>query len=87
MAVSAIVCGPDGVSGVTYAQVNGQEVSCGTDSTGATLYLQVSTLSSDQPVSGGEVAGLQIGGAVLGVLAAAWCVRAIRDFLNSTGEL
>jgi hypothetical protein len=87
MAVTAIVCGPDGASGVTYAEVNGQEVSCGTDSSGATLYLQVSTLSSDQPVSGGEVAGLQVGGAVLGVLAAAWCVRAIRDFLNSTGEL
>lgn len=87
MAVSSIVCGPDGVSGVTYAHVNGQEVSCGTDSSGATLYLQVSTLSSDQPVQGGEVAGLQIGGAVLGVLAIAWCVRAIREFLNSTGEV
>ncbi|MBW9108113.1 major capsid protein [Paraburkholderia phenoliruptrix] len=74
------------MSGVTYAQVNGHEVSCGTDSSGATLYLQVSTLSSDQPVQGGEVAGLQIGGAVLGVLAIAWCVRAIREFLNSTGE-
>lgn len=87
MAVSAIVCGPAGVSGVTYAQMNGQEVSCGTDSTGATLYLQVSTLSNDQPVQGGEVAGLQIGGAVLGVLAVAWCVRVLRDFLNTTGEV
>ncbi|MEX3954721.1 hypothetical protein [Trinickia sp. EG282A] len=87
MAVTAIVCGPDGVSGVTYAQVNGQQVSCGTDSSGATLYLQVSTLSGDQPVQGGDVAGLQIGGAVLGVLAIAWCVRALRDFLNTTGEV
>ncbi|MFM0380472.1 hypothetical protein [Paraburkholderia strydomiana] len=87
MAVSAIVCGPDGVDGVTYAQVNGQEVSCGTDSSGNALYLQVSTLSGDQPMQGGEVVGLQIGGAVLGVLAIAWCVRALRDFVNSTGEI
>jgi hypothetical protein len=87
MAVSAIVCGPGGVDGVTYAQVGGQQVGCGTDSSGNALYLQVSTLSSDQPVSGGEVAGLQIGGAVLGVLAIAWCVRALRDFMNSTGEV
>lgn len=87
MAVSAIVCGSGGTSGVTYALVNGQQVSCGTDTTGATLYLQVSTLSNDQPVQGGEVAGLQIGGAVLGVLAIAWCVRALRDFLNATGEV
>lgn len=87
MALSAIVCGPDGVSGVTYAQVNGQQVSCGRDSNGNALILQVSTLTDDQPVSGGEVVGLQLGGAVLGVLAIAWCVRAIRDFLNATGEL
>ncbi|KVF68934.1 hypothetical protein WJ17_13520 [Burkholderia vietnamiensis] len=86
MAVSAIVCGPGDVSGVTYAQVNGQQVSCGTDSGGHALYLQVSALNDDQPVMGGEIAGLQIGGAVLGVLAVAWCARAIRDFLNSTGE-
>lgn len=86
MAVTAIVCGPGGVSGVTYVEAGGRQVSCGTDSSGATLYLQVSTLSGDAPVSGGEVVGLQIGGAVLGVLAIAWCMRAISDFLNSAGE-
>ncbi|PRG06840.1 hypothetical protein C6Q17_24060 [Burkholderia contaminans] len=87
MAVTAIVCGPGGVSGVTYAQAGGQQVSCGTDSSGNALFLQVSTFSSDQPMPGGEVAGLQIGAAVIGVLAMAWCVRALREFVNSTGEL
>ncbi|MBB5391284.1 MULTISPECIES: hypothetical protein [unclassified Herbaspirillum] len=84
--MSGIVCGPGGVDGVTYAYVNAQQVSCGNDSNGNTLYVQVSTLAGDQPVPGGELVGLQIGGAMLGVLAVAWGVRVIRDFLNSTGE-
>ncbi|KVN40163.1 hypothetical protein WT12_29450 [Burkholderia territorii] len=86
MAVGEIVCGPGAVDGVTYAQVNGQQVSCGADSNGNTLYLQVSTLNNDQPVTGGEVVGAEIGAAVLGVLAVAWGFRAIRDYLNSGGE-
>ncbi|MGN7982230.1 hypothetical protein [Burkholderia stagnalis] len=86
MAVTSIVCGPGGVSGVTYAQVNGQQLSCGTDSGGNTLYLQVSTLSDDQPVLGGEVVGLQIGGAVLALMAVAYGFRVIRNHLNSSGE-
>jgi hypothetical protein len=48
--------------------------------------LQVSTLQDDDPVGGGDVVGLQIGGAVLGVLAVAWCIRAIRNQINSGGE-
>lgn len=87
MAVTAIVCGPGGVSGVTYASVSGRQVSCGTDSAGAALFLQVSTLSNDQPVPGGELAGLQIGGAVLGVMAVAWSIRAVRRHLDSSGEV
>jgi len=87
MAVAAIVCGPGGVSGVTYAEVGGQQVSCGTDSGGGALFLQVSTLGDEQPVPGGEVAGLQIGGAVLGVMAVAWSIRAIRRHLDSSGEV
>lgn len=88
MAVSEIVCGPGGVSGVTYAQINGQQVSCGTDSTGATLYLQVSTLTSDQPVDGGIQAGFQIGAAVLSVMAVAFCYRAVmRFFSGPDGEV
>jgi hypothetical protein len=86
MAVSGVVCGPGGVDGVTYAQVGGAQVTCGADSIGNALYLQVSTLSGDQPIEGGDMVGLQIGGAVLGVLAVAWCIRAVRDFMNSTGE-
>ncbi|KWE52461.1 hypothetical protein WT53_27095 [Burkholderia sp. MSMB2157WGS] len=86
MAVSGVVCGAGGVSGVTYALVGGQQVGCGTDSSGNALYLQVSTLSDDQPVSGGEVVGFEIGGAVLCVLAVAWCLRVLRDYFNSSGE-
>ncbi|MFC0398597.1 hypothetical protein [Paraburkholderia rhizosphaerae] len=87
MAVSSLVCGPGGVAGVTYAQVGGQQIGCGTDSGGNALYVQVSTLSNDQPVAGGEVAGLQIGAAVLFVMAAAWSLRAIRRHLDSSGEV
>lgn len=87
MAVSGVVCGPGGVAGVTYAQVGGQQVGCGMDSGGNALYLQVSTWGGDQPVSGGEVVGMQIGAAVLGVLAVAWCIRALKDYLNSGGEV
>lgn len=86
MAVSGVVCGPGGVAGVTYALVGSQQVGCGTDSSGNTLYLQVSTLSGDEPVSGGEVVGFEIGGAVLCVAAAAWCLRALRDYFDSGGE-
>ncbi|HDR9165440.1 TPA: hypothetical protein QDB28_005904 [Burkholderia vietnamiensis] len=86
MAVSGVVCGPGGLDGVTYALVGTQQVSCGTDTKGNTLYLQISTLTGDQPVSGGETVGLEIGGAVLGVLAVAWCIRALTDQLNSGGE-
>jgi hypothetical protein len=85
MAVAAIVCGPGGVDGVTYAQVGGQQIGCGTDSQGNALFLQVSTLSSDAPVEGGAGVGLEIGGAVFGVLAVAWSVRVIRDFINNSG--
>lgn len=85
MAVSAVVCGPGGVAGVTYVLAAGRQVGCGTDSSGNALFLQVSTLSDDTPVGGGEVAGVQIGGAVLAALAAAWCFRAVRDLLNSSG--
>lgn len=86
MAVSGVVCGPGGMAGVTYAQVGGQQIGCGTDSGGNPLYVQVSTLVGDQPVLGGEVVGLQIGAACLGVLALAWCVRAFMNFLSDGGE-
>ncbi len=86
MAVSGVVCGPGGQAGVTYAELYGAQIECGADSSGNTLYLQVSTLAGDQPVSGGEIVGLQIGAACLGVLAVAWGIRALRNFLNSSGE-
>ncbi|WP_153137116.1 hypothetical protein [Paraburkholderia agricolaris] len=87
MAVSAVVCGPASEAGVTYVSASGRAVSCGTDSAGNALVLQVSTLSNDQPVSGGEVAGLQIGGAVLSAMAVAWSIRAIRRHLDFSGEV
>jgi hypothetical protein len=87
MSLSGVVCGPASEAGVTYASSGGRPVTCGSDSAGNTLVLRVSTASSDQPVSGGDVAGLQIGGAVLGVLAVAWCIRAIARQINSSGEV
>lgn len=86
MAVSGVVCGPGGVAEVMYAQLGGQRIQCGSDSSGSTLYLQVSTLAGDQPVSGGEVVGLQIGAACPGVLAIAWGIRTVKNFLNSSGD-
>lgn len=87
VAVSGIVCGPGGVSGVTYATVGGQQVGCGQDSSGNALYVQVSTLQGGGgPVDGGEYAGLDIGAAVLGVMAVAWCFRALRNYVDSSGE-
>ncbi|MBR8085294.1 hypothetical protein KDX23_21360 [Burkholderia vietnamiensis] len=86
MALTAIVCGPGGVDGVTYALVGAQQVSCGSDTNGNTLYLQISTLASDEPVAGGETVGLEIGGAVLAVLGVAWGLRVLRDHFNSGGE-
>jgi hypothetical protein len=86
VAVSGVVCGPAGVAGVTYVTVGTESAGCGTDSAGDQLVLQVSTLSPDQPVDGGVQTGLQIGGAVLSVLAVAWCFRVVKNQLDSAGE-
>lgn len=88
MAVSGVVCGPDGASGVTYAMVGGAEVTCGVDSGGNTLALQVSTLGvGDVPVEGGEQVGLDIGGAVLLVMAAAFGFRLLGQmFRGHSGD-
>lgn len=86
MAVSGVVCGPGGVSGVTYAVVGDQQVSCGMDSGGNTLYVQVSTMGGDSPVEGGEQVGLDIGAAVLLVMASAWALRSVRRLLESGGD-
>lgn len=88
--MEVIVCGPSGASGVTYATVSGRAVSCGTDpSTGLGFVLQVwnvdGTPSADQPVDG-SAAGIAIGGAVLAVLALAFCVKVLRRFVESSGE-
>jgi len=85
-AVSDVVCGPAGIAGVVYISVGGTAANCGSDSQGNQLVLQVSTLSPDQPVDGGVETGLQIGGAVLAVLAVAWCFRVVRNHLDSSGE-
>ena len=83
---SAVVCGPAGLSGVTYVMSSAGALSCGTDSNGNALQLQVSTLSADTPVEGGEQVGLDIGGAVLGVLAVAWGFRFVRRYIETSGE-
>lgn len=75
-----------GVSGVTYATVGDQQIGCGMDSSGNALYLQVSTLAVGSPEEmGGMEVGVDIGMAILGVCALAWCFRALRDYLNRSG--
>lgn len=87
MAVSSVACGPGGVDGVTYAQVGGQLVGCGTDSKGNALYLHVWHLDpTDEPLIGGETAGLMVGGAVFLALSVAFAMRALRRFLESSSE-
>jgi len=44
---TSVVCGPQGLEGVTYVTVSGNVVGCGTDSDGNQLVLQISTLSND----------------------------------------
>jgi hypothetical protein len=81
--LSSVVCGPVGLSGVTYVQAGGASVSCGTDSLGNALALQVSTLDNGGPIEGGDVVGLQIGAAVLSVFAVAWGFRVVRRFIEN----
>ncbi|MGX7005133.1 hypothetical protein [Caballeronia sp. KNU42] len=83
---SGVVCGPGGLAGVTYVQASGRAVDCGVDSSGAQLVLQVSTLSGDRPVEGGEQIGIDLGAAVIAVMATAWGIRALRNLLNSSGD-
>ena len=42
--------------------------------------------SSDQPVQGGEIVGLEIGGAALLVMAVAFGFRSLRRMFESSGE-
>ncbi|RKP46852.1 hypothetical protein [Trinickia fusca] len=81
---SEVVCGPGGASGVTYAQIGGQQVSCGVDSAGHTLFVQVRTI--DDQAADGSTTGLAVGGAMLLVMATAWVVRVLRAFIDSSGE-
>ena len=83
---SGVVCGPAGLAGVTYVTAAGAEVSCGTDSAGDALVLQVSTLVDAGPVEGGEQVGLDIGAAVFLVLAAAFGLRLVRRIIENGSE-
>lgn len=83
---SSVVCGPSGLAGVTYVTESGRTISCGTDSSGNALVLQVSTLSPDEPVYGGDQVGLDLGAAVLGVFAVAWGVRFLRRHIETSGD-
>lgn len=83
---SGVVCGPAGLSGVTYVTAAGSEVNCGTDSAGNALVLQVSTLVDSGPVGGGEKVGLDIGAAVFLVLGAAFSLRVLRRMIENGSE-
>jgi len=90
--VPVIVCADVGAaaSGVSYVMASGQALTCGTDASGAALYAVVSSEfvsgGDEAPVEGGAGLGLAIGGAVFGVLATAFCVRVLRNFINSGGD-
>lgn len=80
-----IVCGEGGTNGVTYVQAGGSPVTCGQDSSGNALVLQVASGASlgEGPVDGGIQVGFDIGGAVLAVMAIAFCFRLVRRFIES----
>jgi hypothetical protein len=81
-----IVCGESGTTGVTYVQVGGQSATCGQDSSGNTLVLEVASgAAGDAPVDGGFQVGFDIGAAVLGVMALAFGFRLLRRFIDSPG--
>ena len=81
-----VVCGIAGVAGVDYVQMNGVVVSCGEDLNGDAMALLRIGDGSSGSSADGTVAGLAIGGAVLGVMAVAFGVRLLRNFLNSSAE-
>lgn len=84
-----VVCAP---SSGNDLMVNGATVSCGTDANGNPLVLQSAAqlvavgAGSDSPVPGGEQVGLDMGAAVLFVMAAAYGVRVVRNLINSSSE-
>lgn len=91
LAANIVVCGPQGLAGVTYVSAAGQSVSCGTDANGNALVLQLSTQLvalnvNDTTDDGGVAVGLSIGAAVLGVLAVAFGFRVLRNLINSSSE-
>jgi hypothetical protein len=90
---SAVVCAPASASAVggvpvTLVGVTRGSLSCGTDASGNAMSLYVVPFaSSDQPVEGGEQTGIDIGFAVLSVMAAAWGFRALRRLVEGgTGD-
>jgi len=76
-------------SGRTYQQIVtlGAAQGCQSDGNGNMAYLMVKGVgASDQPVLGGEMVGLDIGGAVLLAMAIAFGFRSLRRMLESSGE-
>lgn len=72
----------------------GRGLTCGSmvDASGVALmaYMEPSSGASDgsdSAIPGGETVGLEIGGAMLLVMASAWGIRAVRRFIDSeSGE-
>jgi hypothetical protein len=87
-----VVCAPASASSagavpVTISAVH-TTLGCGTDASGNALTLMVlpggsvASVISDTPVEGGEQTGIDIGFAVLSVMAAAWGFRALRRLVE-----
>ncbi|WP_240766249.1 major capsid protein [Paraburkholderia flava] len=87
--VSVLMCGREFQSGLVYASAAGALVICGADGDGRPLAAYVGLVplpGSGAPDGDGVAAGVAIGGAVLGVMAVAFGIRLLRNFLNSSSE-
>jgi hypothetical protein len=81
----AVVCGATGAEGEIAVQGAGSEAVYCADGSQAWLDPVVVPSGSDSAIPGGEAVGMQIGAAMLLVMAGAWAIRAIRRFIDSEG--
>jgi hypothetical protein len=85
----AVVCylPPDIPASDPALFIGGTPAECGLNAMGATLYAYMEPVqSSDTAIPGGEVVGMEVGGAMLLVMASAWAIRSVRRFIDSEGS-
>ncbi|GAB7524059.1 hypothetical protein [Paraburkholderia sp. 2C] len=83
----AVVCylQPDVPASDPALFVGSTPAECGLNAVGETLYAYMEPVQSgsDSPIPGGEVVGMEVGGAMLLVMASAWAIRSVRRFIDS----